>query len=93
MKLKDLLCNEDKWTQGALARNADGEPVDPESEEAVCWCLIGGIHRCCVRPVDVFAMESKLNDFVNKNYGVCIVSFNETQTFEKIKSVLDWLGI
>jgi hypothetical protein len=33
------------WTQGALARDAVGQEVEPDSPDAVCWCLIGAMQR------------------------------------------------
>ena len=32
---------EQGWTQRAAARNADGGPVSGNSQDAVCWCMIG----------------------------------------------------
>jgi hypothetical protein len=31
------------WTQHAEARDADALPVDPWSDEAVCWSLLGAL--------------------------------------------------
>ena len=31
------------WTQGAFSYNSDGEEVNPQSTEAVCWCSLGAI--------------------------------------------------
>ena len=31
------------WTQGANARNADGDSWAPDSPDATCWCAMGGI--------------------------------------------------
>lgn len=39
----DRLSKPDAWTQGALARDANGEKVEPESPAAVCWCLSGAL--------------------------------------------------
>ena len=33
------------WTQGRLARDAQGEAVSVGSEAAVCWCLGGALLR------------------------------------------------
>jgi hypothetical protein len=40
---KAKLADETCWTKGALARNADGLPVDPDDPTAVCWCSDGAI--------------------------------------------------
>jgi hypothetical protein len=31
------------WTQGADARAADGTPIDPWSDEAIAWSLLGAL--------------------------------------------------
>ena len=33
------------WTQRELARGADGHYVDPLSDAAVCFCMIGAMRR------------------------------------------------
>lgn len=44
-KAADLIEPEGAWTQGALARGADGEPVEPEDRDATCWCISGALMR------------------------------------------------
>ncbi len=34
---------EQGWTQGAIARNVDAEMVDPDDDDAVCWCAMGAL--------------------------------------------------
>jgi len=31
------------WTQEALARDKEGEPIDPCDPEACSWCIIGAV--------------------------------------------------
>ncbi len=33
------------WTQGTMARDELGRGVVPQSRNAVCWCLLGGMDR------------------------------------------------
>lgn len=33
------------WTQGAMARDAKGHIVPPDSSEATCFCLLGALDR------------------------------------------------
>ena len=48
----DLLTPEGAWTQGALAKAADGEWVDSGlSPAASCWCLLGAVERGGGNPV------------------------------------------
>jgi hypothetical protein len=37
----ELICT--GWTQGADARAADGTPLDPWSEKAIAWSLLGAL--------------------------------------------------
>jgi hypothetical protein len=30
-----------RWTQGAFARDAGGEPISATHKDSVCWCLMG----------------------------------------------------
>jgi hypothetical protein len=46
MKMKELLSNEKRWTQGAYARDEMGTVVTPESASAVSFCLLGAVRRC-----------------------------------------------
>lgn len=41
----ELLEAPERWTQGVLARRADGDPWFVNSDEAVCWSLVGAIER------------------------------------------------
>lgn len=38
-----LLADPDRWTQHVFARDAHGEPTDPEGRHACCWCLRGAV--------------------------------------------------
>jgi hypothetical protein len=46
MKVQELLTDESKWCQEALALDKNNNIVWSRSDEAVCWCLQGGIDRC-----------------------------------------------
>lgn len=48
MKIRDLLADPSKWTQGAYARDAEGNKIRFRSgrDSAVCWCLQGAVQHC-----------------------------------------------
>lgn len=46
MKIKELLSDETKWTQGSYARDGNGEATNPVGPNAVCWCLLGASMKC-----------------------------------------------
>lgn len=43
--LRELLADPKRFTTGAFARDAQGAPVGPNDEKAVCWCLLGAIRK------------------------------------------------
>lgn len=47
-KLRELLAIETQWTKGEMARDYRGNRVSPYSQDAVCFCLLGGIDRVCM---------------------------------------------
>jgi Fe-S-cluster formation regulator IscX/YfhJ len=52
MKVRDLLTDSSKWTQGALARDASGEPCRPNGDIARQWCILGALTRIYGDTVD-----------------------------------------
>lgn len=46
LAMRDLFAEEGTWTQGVLARRADGRrAVDPQNPDAVSWCVHGAVER------------------------------------------------
>lgn len=43
----DLIEPEGAWTQGVSARDRNGSPVGIKSDNAICWCLLGALHKVC----------------------------------------------
>ena len=41
--VRELLSDPKRWTQGAMARDAQGNGVGHSSSDAACWCLDGAI--------------------------------------------------
>ena len=52
VEARTLIATPEAWTQGAAARDADGEPVGVEHEDAVSWCATGAINCAMYRHVD-----------------------------------------
>ena len=42
-RARELISDRSKWTQGVMARDADGNPVLPEDSSATCWCATGAL--------------------------------------------------
>ena len=47
-----LIARPQAWTQGTGARDADGEPIGVEHEDAVSWCATGAINCAVYRHAD-----------------------------------------
>ena len=52
VEARTLIARPEAWTQGAGARDADGEPVGVEHEDAVSWCATGALNRAMYRHVE-----------------------------------------
>lgn len=90
MKIQELLSNNSKWTQGAIARRADGEKLrSATSKTAVCWCLKGAIKKCY--PSNFLDIERK----VRIELSVSIVTFNDEthRIFSDIRALIERLNI
>jgi hypothetical protein len=75
----ELLSDPEKWTQKALARDKNGEPVSPLSSAAVSWCVLGALFKCEVR--DKAA--------VRKLTGTRIMEWNDdpNRTFQDVQQM------
>jgi hypothetical protein len=92
MKIKELLIDETKWTQNCNARDKDETPINPNSPEAVCFCLIGAIHVCYPDPQDHNDVYDKIQNQIRTKYLIPFISdWNDSseRTFEEVKEVID----
>lgn len=65
------------WTQGTLARTERGKPTSPNSDDAVCWCILGAIghvapkrHMRYIRMLEKNAFDANDYSPVEYNDGV-----------------------
>ena len=52
VEARTLIARPETWTQGAAARDTDGEPVGVEHEDAVTWCATGALNCAMYRHAD-----------------------------------------
>lgn len=89
MKVRELFSDESKWTQGADARNALGEKVMAEAEDAVCWCLFGAVQKC-------YGFGNRVPILVGIEQDLKVLSlgpWNDSVTFEVVKALVVRLDI
>jgi hypothetical protein len=84
MEARALIENPTRWTQGELARDEQGRPVNCLSSRAVRWCAAGAIYRVAGG-----------SDAVNKAFGllakVCqdIPQVNDTQGLKVVLEIFE----
>ena len=49
VEARTLIARPEAWTQGTGARDAEGEPIGVEHEDAVSWCATGAINCATYR--------------------------------------------
>lgn len=102
MKIKDIFTDESKWTTGAMARNTNGEEVPFNSDEAVCYCLLGAAHKCYTVSVEVdkgntkyYEIRNRMFEFVQKKYNIIgLMGFNDgIAKFKDVRQLVEELDI
>lgn len=93
MKVKELLADESKWTQGVYARAANGRPTLVD-HNAVCWCLDGAIRHCYPAAYDDVVLRQKLSAYFVP-LGTNIIRWNDdpARTFEEVQALVHELDI
>lgn len=92
MKLKNLFKTKKNWIQYDLAEDSHGNSVDEWAENAVSWCLLGGIRKCYDSSdpiIDKIVKELEADsvfDLVDWNN-------NKNRKFSDIKRLVDKLDI
>lgn len=46
IEVRELLSDPARWTKGVSARDESGRTTNAGTKYAVCWCLLGAIHKC-----------------------------------------------
>lgn len=83
---RTLLAKRGGWTQGVLARDSSGQEVPYESNDAVCFCASGAVHRAMHVLQDFGfnqsawdALKASLPEFKQKTNHHVVVEFNDRQ--------------
>lgn len=91
MKPSELLADPSKWTQGVMARDAQGNEVSPQDENAICFCLLGALEKC-----NYEHKQHLLYRVLRVEYDeYSIVSFNDSprRTHEEVLNLLREVGL
>lgn len=85
---RELISVPERWTQNIFARDKDGGRIDPQSDEAVCFCSFGAIERFtgCKTLTEV---EGHLDNVCARLFGTNVISFNDTRTHAEVLALFD----
>lgn len=92
VKIKELFSDPSRWTQGAFARDKDGNEVSPRSRKAVCWCLEGATEKC-YKGDDIFEAARTIHRGLGDHEFVAVWNDNKKRKFEEIKALVEKLDI
>jgi len=94
MKVSDILCDESKWTKGALAKDKNGNKVDIHCPDAVCYCIMGAFGKAREFKNSIHKVwDSIYNIYGNKYKDIPDFNDSSDTTFEDIKKVLERAGL
>ena len=77
---RDLILDEDAWTQGTYARDADGDETGLFTKNACCWCLLGAIQKVS-KDADIDAQNKTvifMNEMARNRCYSSLTMFNDS---------------
>jgi len=69
----------ERWTQGAYARHANGNPIGPLEENACRWCALGALEKAGDDPVSLDALYA-LNNVSGQMGGLTPHDLNDQRS-------------
>lgn len=76
------------FTQGAYARDADGDPVVENSQYAVCWCSLGALFLIGAK-TDTMSTNLARSYLEDAMGGMSVPLFNDSHPKEKVIAAWD----
>lgn len=97
MKVKELLADPARWTKEELSRDKWGYRLHPRDEEAICWCIAGGIMKCYQSFEEQQGAREKICRAIDpgidrENIGLLlkkIFKFNDSATHAEVLKVIE----
>jgi len=89
-QLDTLLSDESKWTKDAWARDANGDRCQPNSKNAVCWCLVGALTKIAKDRSDT-VLHTIFKLTTGRRFGLnAVVRWNDAKkrTFADVKALI-----
>lgn len=100
MKIRELLTDESKWTKGAAARDASGEPVLCNDPSAVAWSLDGALEALYGDWIDLFSPAKPIRYAILRHAGLKegsdhVSEWNDhkKRKFSEVKALIEEMDI
>lgn len=91
-EIKNLLSDETKWTRGVLARDEEGNSVNPSHPKACQWCLMGAIRKTKAGPTAVQSLVDILGREQHRQYLISdaevLSHFNDSSHYHEVIELL-----
>ncbi len=88
--VRDLLADPERWTQGALARDAHGLSTLGITSESTCFCLMGALYKLHPYGGDAFFnLEQHLAHSPALDGDSSYAHYNDTHTHAEVLALLD----
>lgn len=91
---KSLIQNPEHWTQGAFARNREGDRRWSNDEDAVCFCSLGAVSRVTNRLEDRTDPQGNdiyyhITHYLETAMGEPVSTFNDEHTHTEVMAMWD----
>ena len=87
-EMRKLLTKPHAWTTKALARTKTGLEINPNNKFAVCWCLLGAIHKIAQTQIELYNLEAVLTENLPSDYSN-IIKMNDTTSHKEVLNFID----
>ena len=89
MTLQELFADPQNWTKRSYARDQTKKKCLSHSQEAVSWCVLGGIRKCYVDPAEHIEVIGRILKLLKGRY-LFITEWNDdpATTIQEVQAVL-----
>lgn len=89
VQAKELISTEEKWTQGAYGRQADGTLISFTDPRACRFCTMGALFRASAEDMDGFDGANRALSQAIGTRSIGIVAFNDSHTHAEVMAMFD----
>ena len=87
---RELISDESRWCQKAVARDSDGEAVSVHSPRAVQWCVNGALEKVVPAGTSVFNTRIRLGECIPADVLVYSIHRYNDHPDTTHEDILNW---